>query len=109
MRDKLIELIREGANGHTFMPVERIANHLIANGVTLQQPAGPLTFEEVLEHLDEPVWLKDLKEPALSHWGIVEGDSVLDGAQYLYLHGEPGHYCYGESVVAYLHKPKEVQ
>lgn len=35
-REKLIGLIREGANGHTFMPTERIADHLLANGVTLK-------------------------------------------------------------------------
>lgn len=37
MRKKLIELIQKGANGHTFMPTERIADFLIANGVTVQQ------------------------------------------------------------------------
>ena len=86
---------------------EYLTDYLIAHGVTVRQPVRPLSLEEVLKHLDEPVWLKDLKEPALSHWGIVEGGSASDGTQYLYLHGEPGHYRYGESVVAYLHKPKE--
>lgn len=36
-REELISLIREGAGGHTFMPTERIANHLLANGVTVQK------------------------------------------------------------------------
>lgn len=35
-RETLIGLIREGAKGHTFMPTERIADHLLANGVTLK-------------------------------------------------------------------------
>ena len=35
-REKLIELIRQGANGHTLMPTETIADYLIANGVTFQ-------------------------------------------------------------------------
>ena len=33
MRDRLVELIKQGANGHTLMPTECIADHLIANGV----------------------------------------------------------------------------
>lgn len=36
-KERLMQLIREGAGGHTFMPIERIAAHLIANGVTIQQ------------------------------------------------------------------------
>jgi hypothetical protein len=33
MRDRLIELIKQGARDHTFMPTERIADYLLANGV----------------------------------------------------------------------------
>lgn len=35
MRDRLVELIKEGANGHTFMPTDSIADHLIENGVVV--------------------------------------------------------------------------
>lgn len=69
----------------------------------------PLTLKELLEHLDEPVWVQHLEAPNLSHWGIVEGGSEFDGINFLALRGEHGFYHYGESVVAYLHKPKEVQ
>jgi hypothetical protein len=37
MKEKLIELIRQGARGHTFMPTESIANYLINNGVIIQK------------------------------------------------------------------------
>ena len=37
VRDKLVELIRKGARGHTFMPTETIANYLVENGVTVQE------------------------------------------------------------------------
>lgn len=37
MREKLIELIKEGNGGYDFMSLERIADHLIANGVTVRQ------------------------------------------------------------------------
>lgn len=33
MRNKLIELIREGNNGYDFNSLERIADYLLANGV----------------------------------------------------------------------------
>ena len=33
-REKLIDLIKKGANGHTLMPTRRIANYLLAHGVT---------------------------------------------------------------------------
>jgi hypothetical protein len=33
MRDRLIELIKQGARGHTFMPTELIADYLLENGV----------------------------------------------------------------------------
>ena len=36
VREKLVELIRKGARGHTFMPTETIANYLVENGVTVQ-------------------------------------------------------------------------
>lgn len=32
-RNKLIDLINQGANGHTFMPTNLIADHLIANDI----------------------------------------------------------------------------
>ena len=32
-KERLIKLVKDGANGHTFMPTERITNHLLANGV----------------------------------------------------------------------------
>lgn len=35
MRDRLVELIKEGANGHTLMPTDSIADHLIASGVVV--------------------------------------------------------------------------
>jgi predicted Zn-ribbon and HTH transcriptional regulator len=38
-KEKLIDLIRQGANGHTLMPTLRIANYLIANGVIIQTEA----------------------------------------------------------------------
>ena len=34
-REKLIELIKEGDGGYDFVSVELIADHLIANGVTI--------------------------------------------------------------------------
>ena len=37
VREKLVELIRKGARGHTFMPTETIANYLVENGVTVQE------------------------------------------------------------------------
>ena len=37
VREKLAELIRKGARGHTFMPTETIANYLVENGVTVQE------------------------------------------------------------------------
>ena len=33
MREILIDLIKQGARGHTLMPTECIADHLIASGV----------------------------------------------------------------------------
>ena len=33
MRDRLIELIKQGNGGYDFMSLERIADHLLANGV----------------------------------------------------------------------------
>lgn len=36
-REKLIALIREGNGGYDFASVGRIADHLIANGVTVQE------------------------------------------------------------------------
>lgn len=36
-REKLIALIREGNGGYDFASVERIADHLISNGVTIQR------------------------------------------------------------------------
>ena len=36
VREKLVELIRKGARGHTFMPTETIANYLVEHGVTVQ-------------------------------------------------------------------------
>lgn len=36
MREKLIELIKEGNGGYDFASVELIADYLIANGVTVQ-------------------------------------------------------------------------
>ena len=37
VRGKLVELIRKGARGHTFMPTETIANYLVEHGVTVQE------------------------------------------------------------------------
>ena len=37
VREKLVELIRKGARGHTFMPTETIANYLVEHGVTVQE------------------------------------------------------------------------
>ena len=37
VREKLVELIRKGARGHTFMPTKTIANYLVENGVTVQE------------------------------------------------------------------------
>ena len=37
VREKLVELIRKGARGHTFMPTETIAKYLVENGVTVQE------------------------------------------------------------------------
>lgn len=33
MRDRLVALIKQGANGHTLMPTDCIADYLIENGV----------------------------------------------------------------------------
>ena len=35
MRDRLVKLIKQGANGHTLMPTDSIADHLIANSVVV--------------------------------------------------------------------------
>ena len=40
VKEKLVELIRKGARGHTFMPTETIANYLVENGVTVQELDG---------------------------------------------------------------------
>jgi hypothetical protein len=46
MRDRLIELIKQGARGHTFMPTEGIADHLLANGViVLPCKVGDTVYE----------------------------------------------------------------
>ena len=37
VREKLVELIRKGARGHTLMPTESIANYLVEHGVTVQE------------------------------------------------------------------------
>ena len=37
VREKLVELIRKGERGHTFMPTESIANYLAEHGVTVQE------------------------------------------------------------------------
>lgn len=39
MKERLMELIRKGARGHTFMPTEGITNYLIANNVVIQTEA----------------------------------------------------------------------
>jgi hypothetical protein len=46
MRDRLVELIKEGANGHTLMPTDSIADHLIENGViVLPCKVGDVVYE----------------------------------------------------------------
>ena len=37
VREKLVELIRKGARGHTLMPTESIANYLVEHGVKVKE------------------------------------------------------------------------
>ena len=58
VREKLVELIRKGARGHTFMPTETIANYLVENGVTVQEWISvserlPQNFVSVLGYMTD--------------------------------------------------------
>ena len=62
MREILIDLIKQGARGHTLMPTECIADHLIENDVV-----------PVVRCKDCTEWNKD--ECECSHWyGFREND-----------------------------------
>ena len=53
-REKLIDLIREGNGGYDFMSLERIADHLLANGVTFDKDINvPTKWIPVTERLPE--------------------------------------------------------
>ena len=58
VREKLVELIRKGARGHTFMPTETIANYLVEHGVTVQEWISvderiPQNFVSVLGYMTD--------------------------------------------------------
>lgn len=51
VREKLVELIRKGARGHTLMPTESIVNYLVEHGVTVQEcKVGDTIYEVDCEH-----------------------------------------------------------
>ena len=47
MREKLIELIRQGNGGYDFNSIELIADHLIANGVVVLDVTQDVTQNDV--------------------------------------------------------------
>ena len=55
VREKLVELIRKGARGHTLMPTESIANYLVEHGVTVQKHGRWLLDGRCSECLENPL------------------------------------------------------
>ena len=53
--EKLVELIRKGARGHTLMPTESIANYLVEHGVTVQKHGRWLLDGRCSECLENPL------------------------------------------------------
>lgn len=73
-REKLIALIREGNGGYDFASVERIADHLIDNGVTIQrwipvEERLPEPFVSVLVHMPIEEPMPTVREGFLSQAG----------------------------------------
>ena len=74
VREKLVELIRKGARGHTLMPTESIANYLVEHGVTVQD--NTQITDEFLEQLrNTPVTILQ-EEPTIEL--VQEWTSVKD-------------------------------
>jgi hypothetical protein len=68
MRDRLVELIKEGANGHTLMPTDSIADYLIANGVVLPPcRVGQTVYMVTLDGKIRDITVTDVSIK-VSHW-----------------------------------------
>ena len=69
VREKLVELIRKGARGHTFMPTETIANYLVENGVTVQEWIS--VKDRLPEHGDVVLCFMKFGEHRILQWDNV--------------------------------------
>lgn len=76
-REKLIGFLKEIAHENCFGSTEKIADHLLAHGVTVKEPNKVLTLEEVLQAIKDckTLWIEDEEEP--TNTGIDPGCYVV--------------------------------
>lgn len=69
----------------------------------------PLSFQELKEMEDKPVWVQYGSDPENDKWAVLECASDIFGEQYVFFWDIPGHEEYGKDMVCYRHKPQEVR
>ena len=120
VREKLVELLddmQRSGTGYFGSAIEnkKIADYLIANGVTVQERNDPITMDELRKMDGEPVWVsvsKNWRESGVSEgWCIVRFHSEDDRVRvYIYdtRHGARffAQQDYGISWLAYRQPPK---